>query len=241
MEKTDHIRKFLGVGESMPGIRKLTYSEQVVEYIKQALLDGRLSPGDQVKEGELSQELGISRAPVREALQTLARDGLIHSEPQKGKYVAALTSKQIQNSYFAGGVLEAAAVSEALPLYTDDDIARMEEYLEIMRQMAERNEVDESLRELDNAFHSVLFSRIDNDLIIDLCRRSCQGISKFLFYKYWLGLYTPQEIYERHKAILDAVKSRKPALVEKILRKHYTDSGKRMYKYGCDQLGEIKK
>lgn len=222
----------------MLGIKKLTYSEQVVEYIKQSLLEGRLSPGDQIKEGDLSQGLGISRAPVREALLTLVREGLIRSEPQKGKYVTALTSKEIKDSYFAGGVLEAAAVSEALPLYTEEDITKMEEILEGMRLMAEKNEVDESLRELDNVFHSILFSRVDNELIIDLCRRTCQGISKFLLYRYWLNIYTPQEIYERHRAILDALKSRKPARVEKVLRKHYKDSGKRMYKYGCDQPRE---
>merc|ERR1711879_1105419 len=89
-------------GESMSGIKKLTYSEQVAEYIKQSILEGELSPGDQVKEVLLSKKLGISRAPIREALQILAREGLIHSEPQKGKYIKSLTSKQIEDSYFIG-------------------------------------------------------------------------------------------------------------------------------------------
>ena len=66
----------------MSGIKKLTYSEQVADYIKQSILKGELSPGDQVKEVELSEKLGISRAPIREAMQILAREGLIKSEPQ---------------------------------------------------------------------------------------------------------------------------------------------------------------
>lgn len=218
----------------MSGIKKLTYSEQVAEYVKQCILEGQLSPGDQVKEVELSEKLGISRAPIREAMQILAREGLITSEPQKGKHVAALTAKQITDSYFTGGVLEAAAVTEALPLYTEDDIAKLEQVVDEMRKIAESGDEPQSLTNLDNSFHNILFSRIDNGLLIELCRRSCQGISKFLLYKYWINLYPPQKVYERHLAILDALKSGKPSKLEKIIRKHYTDSGKRMSKYGVD-------
>ncbi|QJB57407.1 GntR family transcriptional regulator [Pseudodesulfovibrio sp. zrk46] len=218
----------------MSGIKKLTYSEQVAEYVKQSILEGKLSPGDQVKEVVLSEKLGISRAPIREAMQILAREGLITSEPQKGKHVAALTAKQIKDSYFTGGVLEAAAVTEALPLYSEEDIHKLEQIVEGMRQVAESGEAIDSLAELDNAFHNVLFSRIDNELLIELCRRSCQGISKFLLYKYWINLYAPPQVHERHLMILEALKTQKPTKVEKAIRKHYIDSGERMSKYGVD-------
>ncbi|WP_319471381.1 GntR family transcriptional regulator [uncultured Pseudodesulfovibrio sp.] len=218
----------------MNGIKKLTYSEQVAEYIKQSILEGELSPGDQIKEVLLSEKLGISRAPIREALQLLSREGLIQSEPQKGKHVSALTSKQIMDSYFTGGVLEAAAVTQALPLYTESDIDQLEQIIEQMRQVAESEEKTDSLAKLDSTFHNILFSRIDNDLLIELCRRSCQGISKFLLYKHWINLYTPQQVYERHLGILEALKSGRPSKLEKTIRKHYTDSGKRMSKYGVD-------
>lgn len=218
----------------MNGIKKLTYSEQVAEYIKQSILDGELSPGDQVKEVLLAEKLGISRAPIREALQTLAREGLIRSEPQKGKHVSALTAKQIMDSYFTGGVLEAAAVTQALLQYTESDLADLEKVVDQMREVAESGERPDSLAQLDNAFHDILFSRIDNDLLIELCRRSCQGISKFLLYKYWINLFSPQQVYERHLEILEALKAGKPAKLEKTIRKHYTDSGKRMAKYGVD-------
>lgn len=218
----------------MIGIRKLTYSEQVAEYIKQSILEGELSPGDQIKEVLLSSKLGISRAPIREALQLLSREGLIESEPQKGKYVAALTAKQIMDSYFTGGVLEAAAVTQALPLYTEEDIADLEDVVEKMRLIAESGKADDRLAQLDNDFHNILFSRIDNELLIELCRRSCQGISKFLLYKHWIKLYSPQKVYERHLAIVEALKEGRPSRLEKTIRKHYSDSGKRMARYGVD-------
>jgi len=222
----------------MDGIKKLTYSEQVAEYVKQSILKGDLSPGDQVKEVGLSNKLGISRAPIREAMQILAREGLIESEPQKGKHVSALTAKQIKDSYFTGGVLEAAAVTEALRLYTEEDFLKLGRIVEKMRQVAGSDKDIDSLTQLDNAFHNVLFSRIDNELLLDLCRRSCQGISKFLLYKHWINLYSPQQVYERHLSILEALKAGKAAKIEKTVRKHYTDSGERMSKYGVDVLTE---
>lgn len=234
LNQTMAAHDYFGVGESMVGIKKLTYSEQVAEYIKQSLLQGELGPGDQVKEVLLSEKLGISRAPIREALQILAREGLIQSEPQKGKYVSALTSKQIMDSYFTGGVLEAAAVTQAMELYTQDDITALEQIVEAMRSVSENDETREKLTELDNAFHSILFSRIDNDLLIELCKRSCQGISKFLLYKYWIELFTPEEVYERHRDILEALKTGKSSVLEKTIRKHYTDSGARMARHGVD-------
>lgn len=223
------------LGWNMTGIIKQTYSEQVVEYIKACILKGELLPGDQVKEVELSERLSISRAPIREALQLLAREGLIQTEPQKGKCITELSAQQIKDSYFTGGVLEAAAVSQALHLYDENDVSKLEELVEGMRKVAEGGENIDSLAEIDSEFHNVLFSRISNELLIELCRRSCQGISKFLLYRHWISLFSPQEVYQRHVAIVEAVKSGKASKVEKAIRKHYMDSGDRMAKYGVEK------
>jgi len=219
---------------AMDGIKKYTYGEQVAEYIKEKILQGNLQPGDQVKEVALSSELSISRAPIREALQLLSREGLIVSKPQKGKFIAALTAKQIKESYFTGGILEAVAVSQALHLYTDEDIKALEDIVKEMRKIGDTGNSTESLEELDNRFHGILFSRVDNELLIDLCRRSCQGISKFLLFKYWIHLFSPEQIYERHLIILDAIKSGDAQQVERTIREHYQESGTRMAKFGVD-------
>lgn len=100
----------------MHTFKRQTYSGQVVEFIKRCILDGELAPGEQVKEVTLSERLGISRAPIREALQILTQDGLITSEPQKGKYIRKMTRQEIENEYEIGGILEGAGVAAALPL-----------------------------------------------------------------------------------------------------------------------------
>lgn len=218
----------------MNDFRKQTYSDQVADYVKKLILSGDLLPGAQLKEVDIASDLAISRAPVREAMQILVREGLIESHPQKGKNVTALTAKQIKNSYFTGGVLEAAAVAQSIDRYSKKDISKLEHIVAKMKAIADKNGSVSDQAPLDNAFHDLLFSRIDNELIVELCKRSCQGISKFLLYKHWVKLFPAKKVYQRHKEIVDALKTKKPQIVEKVIRDHYMSSGERMSAFGVD-------
>ena len=209
-------------------IKKETYTDLVVTYIKQCILNGTYKPGTKVKELVIAQKLSISRAPIREALQVLIKEGLVVWTPQKGKFITELNPKQIRDSYFTGGILEAAAVSTALQRYTAKDINKLEEVAEKMRKVAENNEPVELLADLDDKFHKILFSRIDNEFVAEFCRRSCQGLSKFLLFRFWIKLYAAHEVYIRHKIIIDTLKQGDAVELEKQIRQHYFDAGERM-------------
>lgn len=218
----------------MNDFKKETYSEKVANYIKVRILNGNLSPGDPIKETDIASQLSISRAPVREAMLILLREGLIEIHPQRGKKVTSLSAKQIKNSYFTGGVLEAAAVAQAIERYTDKDIAQLDGIISKMKQVADKNGSVSDQAPLDQAFHDLLFSRIDNELIVELCRRTCQGISKFLLYRQWVKLFPAIKVYERHKEIVDALKTKDPQVIEVVIRNHYVESGERMSVFGAD-------
>ena len=200
----------------MHTFKRQTYSGQVVEFIKRCILDGELAPGEQVKEVILSERLGISRAPIREALQILTQDGLITSEPQKGKYIRKMTRQEIENEYEIGGILEGAGVAAALPLMNHVDLARL----------------SGMITEVDDAFHSALLAHCANRRLVEMARSACTNISKFLFYNHWNVLFTPQEFVDRHRDIFEAVQTRNPATVEESLREHYRESGRRMAQFG---------
>lgn len=208
--------------------KKQTYTDLIVTYIKQSILDGTYKPGTKVKELVIAKKLSISRAPIREALQILIKEGLVVWIPQKGKFITELNPKQIQDSYFTGGILEAAAVCSVIHKYTAGDIKKLEELAEKMRLVAENGEPIEKIAPLDDKFHKILFSRIDNELLLEFCRRACQGISKFLLFKYWIQLYPVEEVYWRHKVIVDALKQGDVYELEACIRNHYLDAGKRM-------------
>ncbi|MCC8193772.1 MAG: GntR family transcriptional regulator [Deltaproteobacteria bacterium] len=218
----------------MKGIQKLTYSQQIREYIKECILNGEYTPGDKVNEVDIAGRLNVSRAPVREALQHLAEAGLLVSVPQKGKFITSLTARQIYDSYMTGGILEGAAVASTIHLFTETDFEGMEKLVREMAASAKAPNGIHIIAELDNAFHEHMFSKSDNKLLRSLSRRCCQGLSKFLLYQYWTKAFVPEEIHGRHQFVLDAVRSRDPGRIEQAVRTHYLESGRRMARYGSD-------
>ncbi len=212
-----------------PEFAQHTYTDHVVAYIKQSILDGTYEPGTKVKELVIARKLSISRAPIREALQILIQEGLVIWIPQKGKFITNLNADQIRNSYFTGGILEGAAVAQAMDLYTEKDFKQLEGVAARMLDIAESGKSVKKFAPLDNKFHKILFSRVDNDFVKEFCKRSCQGLSKFLFYKYWINLFTPHEVYQRHQIIVDVLRDKDADKIEKTIRQHYIDAGEKMY------------
>ena len=111
-----------------------TCSLQAIAYIKQCLLDGKLSPGDPIKEVSIATELGISRGPVREALQTLLQEGLVTGLPQKAKHIRRLSAQEVVDSYCLGGTLEGACIVQSLPRLDQAVLLKARHVWEEMRQ-----------------------------------------------------------------------------------------------------------
>ena len=79
----------------MAPIERSTYKDHVIKYIYDGMRENRFRPGEKILESHLAKELGISRAPIREALADLVRSGLLEYRPQVGNFVAALSPEEI--------------------------------------------------------------------------------------------------------------------------------------------------
>ncbi|WP_291440285.1 GntR family transcriptional regulator [Desulfovibrio sp.] len=205
-----------------------TYSAQAIDYIKQCLLDGTLAPGDPIRETEIAEYLGISRGPVREALQTLLQQGLVTGLPQKAKHIRHLTAQEIEDSYCLGGTLEGACIVQSIDKWDDAALAEVKAILDEMAEQSRNATGLSSMSAVDEAFHNALLSRCSNRLMVRTARNSCAHISKFLYYKSWDTLFSPQEFYERHELIYEALCSRDLQRIERVLREHYAESGRRL-------------
>lgn len=219
----------------MPKIIKKTFSQQVVEYIKRQLVDGDLKPGDKITELSIAKELSISQPPVREAMQILTSEGIVEVKGKRGKYITKLSPKQIIDSYFAGGVLEANVVIEALAKFTPHAIAHLEQLVEEMRLCAKRNCPAEDIADLDLQFHEYLFEVADNPTARGLWFRSCQAVGKYFFFKRWGDMHGLQRKYERHLEILDAIKTGDKEEVEQVIRNHYSTAGQMISEFAQAQ------
>jgi DNA-binding GntR family transcriptional regulator len=91
-------------------IPRATFASIVGERIRTNIIEGALPPGSQLNEVELAESFGVSRGPVREALQRLIQEGLLRSEPHRGVFVPILSADDIEDIYLAREALETAAV-----------------------------------------------------------------------------------------------------------------------------------
>ena len=204
-------------------IVKSTYKDQVIEYIYELVLDGVYSSGDQIKESLLAKEMGISRAPVREALKELITNGIIDYRPQIGNFIALLPPKEIIDAYTMRGVLEGYAIMETKDSFSGDDIETLEEMVAKMQKFA----IDDNRKmvvKVGGDFHDFLVSKNKNVQLAEYTERLSLKLH-VLFYKYWSTIYTPEEMGDRHLRIVSALISRDPAIIERTVRQHYTETG----------------
>ena len=118
--------------------------EQVLDALRDAIVHGELKPGQPIVENDLAAQLGISRAPIREALQILNSEGLLETIPYHGTTVRALTRCDIEELYSLRSVLEAFAVSRIVTAHKADDVQMLRQYYEDILEQAEPGQPETS-------------------------------------------------------------------------------------------------
>ena len=105
----------------LPEVRMETASEVAARLILDAIVDGRFPPGAPLRLQDLSQQLGMSMMPVREAIRKLAAMDIVELEPRRGARVREKSLEDLQDTYFSRLVLETAAIREAARKMSPDD------------------------------------------------------------------------------------------------------------------------
>ncbi len=204
-------------------IIKKTYKDQVIDHVYELLLTGELSPGQQLKESLLAAQMGISRAPIREAMKELIMNGLVDYRPQVGNFIPVLSPKEIIDSYTTRGVLEGYAVMESCGNFSADEFDTLFRLTEEMENHALALN-QKLVVEVGGQFHDLLISRCNNLQVIEYTNRLSLKLH-ILFYKYWATLYDAREIGRRHRLIAEAVYAQEPLRIEQVIREHYRQSG----------------
>ena len=90
-------------------LKSVGLKQQIQTRLKQAILDGSLAPGEQLVEGEIARQFGVSRSPVREAIQELESQGYVVKKPRRGTFVTELTPQAVTEIYSLRVLLEGYA------------------------------------------------------------------------------------------------------------------------------------
>jgi len=226
MSTVDSRQSTLNRGLSVAEIAKKTYKDHVVDHVYQLLLSGELRPGDPVKESLLARQLGISRAPVREAMWELRLNGLVRYRPQVGHSIPVLSPEQIVDSYTTRGVLEGYAVMESCNRFSEREIAELEALVDQMEDAADKRD-HQTVVEAGREFHDLLISKSDNGQLVDYANRLSLKLN-ILFFQHWSRLYTPSEIGERHRGIIKTLDSREAGVIEEVVRQHWIETGSKI-------------
>lgn len=155
---------------SAPAVRGPgTTAQHAVEGLRRALVSGDLAPGDRVRQEEIAELLGVSLAPVREALATLEQEGQLTYRPRRGYFVTELDLGDVREIYELRALLEDRAARRALPLLDEEALGRIEIYA---RECVEASAAGDVAAELaaNRRFHFAAFHAPDQAHALRLIR-----------------------------------------------------------------------
>jgi len=150
-----------------PALQFTSLRAQVYDFLRQALAEGGLAPGDTIKLGDLSEQLGVSRTPLREALLQLEIEGFVTILPRRGIVVRRLDLPTIRNLYGIIGGLESAAVLSAAPQLAASHLATMQEHNLSMQAALDRDDFATYYRH-NLALHDLPVTLTDNHELLRL-------------------------------------------------------------------------
>ena len=142
------------IPEHSPVAERTLLRDDVFIRIRNAIVDGTFAPGEQLKDGELAEWLGVSRTPVREALLRLAHGGLVVAQPGRSTIVSTLERRAIWDARDVVAAMHELAVREAVPELTESDLDAMRDANRRFAAAIDAGDVDAALR-ADDDLHGV--------------------------------------------------------------------------------------
>ncbi len=196
-------------------------STMVADAIRDAILEGRLRPGERLKEDMIARELAVSRTPVREAIAMLQAEGLLEAPQHRGAQVRSYTPSELEEIYDLRSILEGYAARRAATRITDAELTRLRRSCEAM----------EKLRP-DDLEHLVIQNGIFHDTILDAAdaKRLTAMVTQVravpLVYQSY-AWYTPDQLHtslEYHWRVLDALEHHDARRAERDMRHHLNNA-----------------
>ena len=201
-----------------PRFDNLTLRERVHDHLKTEILASHYAPGTELLEVPLSEELGVSRGPVREALRSLESEGLVEITPRRGAVVTAFSRREFLEAYQVRESLEALGVRLAVPRLTESALDALDARLDEMTSFAAANDVD-GFFEANAAFHDAFMEASENRKLIEVYRRLMAQMGPYRRPSARLRGNVERSIAE-HREILTAARQRDVETAVECLMRH---------------------
>jgi len=207
--------------------RPTSLSDQIYSQIRDAILIGELPPGQRLTEMEIAVRLGTSQAPVREALKSLEKEGLVEKQPRSGTYVSTITPEDFYDLFQIRALIEKSAIKRTVHLITPEQCDELGVTITAMQEAAEQNNVL-LLGVNDMGFHKCICEWSGNSALVHAWLPLSSQIMRFLIQDQPRYFSSLQEIAEQHKAILEALRIGDEKLAVSVIEEHVMLSFRRM-------------
>jgi DNA-binding GntR family transcriptional regulator len=209
-------------------LRTRSRADFVYESLRDAISDGRIAVGERVREEEIARNLGVSRTPVREALQRLHQRGLLVLGAGRGLVVAQLSHNQVLQLYAMREILEGSAARFAAQHATGADVAIL---YRLQKELAEAKPDPLLLVTLNRRFHQAIYEAAHNQYLmqtLDMLHDSFALLHNATF-------RVPSrraESDEEHRRIVAAIETRNPDAAEEAAREHIRQAQRTRFESG---------
>ena len=198
--------------------KTISLADRVFERLQMDILNGKYQIGEVISEKRLSEELGVSRTPIREALARLLEEDLIEDTPA-GTVVMGMTDDDMKDIYEAKGRIETIAARRAALNITDEQIEKMKQLVDEQEFFVAKGDMGK-VRDLDTEFHDVLYNASGSKIL----RRMLSPIHHKLMRSRRSSLEVNTErrlkSISEHAAIAEALAERDPDKAEQAVMTH---------------------
>ncbi|MFV0336101.1 MAG: GntR family transcriptional regulator [Tropicimonas sp.] len=209
-----------GIGVEM--IERLNLHDQVANRIRDMIIEGILEPGARIDEGELAAKFGVSRTPFREALRTLAAEGLVVSQRSRGSIVRKLTAEEVRGTLEFLAYIEKLAGRLVCERASDEEVA---ELLALHAEMLGYWKARERLTyfKLNQEFHTRV-SRYSGNAALAETQTNLQARLKRIRFMGNRGLEVWDDAVAEHEEMAAALKARDGERLGAVMERHLTNS-----------------
>lgn len=198
--------------------KAVSYKNKVYRELKTAIISQKIKSGELLNERKLADELGISRTPVREALQMLVNDGWVIVEPWKGAYVSPINEKVLTEVFQVRLALESLAIEIIADSIDGRHLESLSNILKKQEKLKENYQADDFIK-VDREFHMAIAHITENKILIDMLNNLSDMIRR-------IGVQAVQDVnryietLDEHTSILNALKKKNKGEAIKAIREH---------------------
>ena len=208
---------------NLPQIKNMSIREQSLDTLREAILSGELKPGQSLTEMDLSRQLGVSRAPIREALRILNSEGLVETIPYHGTTVRRLTKVDIEEIYSLRILLETYAMERVIETCEPADLRCLRQMVDGMVTAGDIGDL-KAVNALDRDFHDALIEMSGHHLLQSMWQMVAMKVRQVMALVNRRNTDLTQ-IARNHLPLLDAMEAGDVARASEILRGHVASAG----------------